>query len=335
MKKALTLLIVPLLCSAYSPAQAPAAGESTTNNLVHTPGYETSIWGVMPNYERMGRGKQALIIIPGFGFDATVFDDFMEANKDVYTMYTITIPGYSKTAAPPMPVTDTSYGRQNWTRSVEQGLLHMMQNEHLEKAIVAGHFTQGAQLALRLAIDYPERVEGVVILGAPAKFVAVLNGQPQHYPLQSQISYVDHYWAPKVYKTISREAFNEGNYLPNVYALDSVTGNKLWQRAARQPLPVMVRYLCEFFTTGVAEELDKIKCPVLVLRPMFSDAVLQAPVNNYVRPQFIDGWNDAAAKNPLIKIKDIPNAATFVWKDNADEVYKAIKAFTGTLSHKP
>ncbi len=117
-----------------------------------------------------------------------------------------------------------------------------------------------------------------------------------------------------------------------MYSLDSVTGAKLWKRSATQPLPVMVRYLCEFFSSGVSEKWDKIICPVLVLRPTFSEAVLQLPVNNYLRPQFIDAWNDVAKQHPLVQIKDIPRASTFLWKDNPAEVYKAIKEFTEALN---
>jgi len=320
-----------LLCSTFCLAQPPAAGESTTNNLVHTPGYETSTWGAMPNYMKFGNGPQALILIPGFGFDFTVFDDFMQANKDVYTMYAITIPGYSRTAAPPMP-NDTSYGQQNWTRSAEEGLLQLMRVENLRKPILAAHFTQGAQIALQLAADYSNRVGGLIIMGAPAKFIAILNGKPQPYPVKSQVYYVGHYWGPKFYKTISPQAFNDGNYLPSVYSLDSVTGAKLWKRSATQLLPVMVRYLCEFFSSSMPDKWDKIICPVLVLRPTFNDAMLQVPVNNYVRPQFIDAWNEIAQQHPLVQIKDIPNAAAFIWKDNPREVYKAIKDFTAGLN---
>ncbi len=175
MKKIILQLIILLLYGVRGFAQtAVSTGEPTTNNLVHTPGYETSAWGAVPNYMKFGNGPQALILIPGFGFDFTVFDDFMQANKNVYTMYAITIPGYSRTAAPPMP-SDTSYSQQNWTRSVEEGLLQLMRMENLRKPILVGHFTQGAQLALQLAADYSNRVGGLIIMGAPAKFIAVLK----------------------------------------------------------------------------------------------------------------------------------------------------------------
>jgi pimeloyl-ACP methyl ester carboxylesterase len=88
-----------------------------------------------------------------------------------------------------------------------------------------------------------------------------------------------------------------------------------------------LRWVCEFFASDITLELDKIKCPVLILRATFNDKVLQAPINIYVRPQFIDSWNEAVLKNQLIIIRDIPGAAGFVWKDQPEHVYNEIKNF--------
>ena len=93
----------------------------------------------------------------------------------------------------------------------------------------------------------------------------------------------------------------------------------------------MVRYLCELWASDITLELDKVKCPVLVLRATFNDKVLRAQVNNYVRPQFIDSWKNVASRNPLIKIKDVQDAASFVWRDNPTEVYQEIQNFVAAL----
>ncbi len=317
-----------LLCYLVTHSQAKdKIPDSTVNNLIHTNGYETSGYGAIPPYSQTGNGKKTLILIPGLGFDGSVFDDFVKANKNNYRMYVITIPGYGKTKAPPMPVTDTSYGDQNWNKGVTEGLVKLIEKEKLQQPVIVGHFVQGTQLALQMAIDHPDKTGGVIILGGPAKFIFIDKGVPKSYPLKNMISYVDKYTAPNWFKTISQNSFNSGNYLPEIYSLDSTKGKSLWQEPAVTPLPVMVRYLCEFFASDVTLEIEKIKCPVLVLRATFDDRVLQATINNYVRPQFIDSWDQAAKGNPLIKIKDIQHAASFVWKDQPEQVYAEIKDF--------
>lgn len=112
--------------------------DTTINNLIHIPGYETSRIGELQEVKKYGYGKQNLILIPGLGFDASVFKDFMEANKANYTMYAITIPGYGKTKAPPMPVEGTSYGEQSWNKGVIQGLIKFIEKEKIQKPVIVG-----------------------------------------------------------------------------------------------------------------------------------------------------------------------------------------------------
>lgn len=301
--------------------------DTTINNLVHTPGYETSEYGDIPEYIRSGNGARTLILIPGWGFDASVFRDFMAANNDNYTMYAITIPGFGKTKAPPMPPEGASYGEQSWNKGVIMGILKLIDKEKLQKPVIVGHFTLGTQLALRIAIDYPEKVGGVIIIGGQAKFIGVINGKTADYPLDKLILSADTYTGPKWFKHISKEDFDKGNYVPGTYSLDSLKATRLWQQSATVPLPVMVRYLCEYIASDLKAELDKIKCPVMILRAMFNDDLLQASANSYLRIQFIDTWEDASVRNPLVQVKDIPRAGTFIWKDKPDEVYSLINKF--------
>jgi pimeloyl-ACP methyl ester carboxylesterase len=327
MVRLIRLCVLLFWCSTTL-AQSPPA---TINNLVHTPGYTTSEFGALPQFTRSGSGRTSLILIPGLGFDGSVFRDFVAVHEFTCTIYTITIPGFGQTPAPPMPPPGTSYGEQTWTKNVAAGVARLIETEHLEKPVLVGHFVLGAQTALRAAEELPGRIGGVVVLGGPAKLIAIINGSPHEFPLDTSIAYVDRYTAPKFWGTIRKEDWDEGNYLPEVYSLDSTTGDALWQQSAAVPLPVMIRYLCEMWASDVTVDLGRIDCPVLVLRPTFSDSVLRNPVNNYLRPQFIDSWTVLAAKHPRILVKDIPGAAGFVWKDNPSHVAREMRDFLTTL----
>lgn len=304
-----------------------SAKDTIINNLLHTPDYKTSEWGAIPEYIKSGKGEKTLILIPGWGFDASVFNDFMEANKNNYTMYAITIPGFGKTNAPPMPDSTVSYGEQTWNKGVIKGILKLIDKEKIKKPVIAGHFVLGTQLALRLAVDHPDKIGGLLIFGGVAKFIGILKGEEKDVPLSTLTKAADTYSAPVWFKHIKRDFWNDGNYLPEIYSLDSTKGIPLWKQAAEVPIPVMVRYLCEYIASDLKAELDKIKCPVLVLRAMFNETVLQNPANNYVKPQFIKTWNDASVKNPLVKVIDIENSASFVWKDKPEKVNKAVDDF--------
>jgi len=305
--------------------------DTITNNLVHAKNYKTGVLGEIPTYKKYGNGKQFVILVPGLGFDYSIFKDFMVANKSNYTMYAITIPGFGNTSAPPMPDTSVSYGDQTWTKGIIDGILKLIAKEDIQKPILVGHFTLGSQIALRMAIDNPDKISGVILLGGQAKFIAIQEGKVLDYPLKYLIQGTDKYSAPIMFKGKKEKDWDKGNYLPEIYSLNKKRGKKLWDKVAGVPVPVMVRYLCEFTSTDLKAELGKIKCPLLVLRPMFNDAILKADINSYVKPQFIDTWNNATSINQQIQIKDIPNSATFVWKDSSRLIYKEVKTFISSL----
>jgi pimeloyl-ACP methyl ester carboxylesterase len=194
-----------------------------------------------------------------------------------------------------------------------------------------GHFTQGTQLALRMAIDFPDVISGVIILGGPAKFILISGGKAVEYPLPNTVSYIDRVTAPNWFKSIGKAEYDDGNYLPEVYSIDSTIANSLWAHCASVPLPVAVHAVCEFFASDVTLETDKIKVPVLVLRATFNDQILSKPVNNYLMPQFITAWDKVKNANSRFQLIDIPNASTFVWKDNAKMVNKQIKRFSNSI----
>lgn len=301
--------------------------DSAVNNLILPENYIPSLNDEIPHFKKTGKGKLTLILIPGLGLNETAYSDFIKANRNNYTIYLITIPGYGKTQAPPIPPTGTSFGEQSWNKSLLKGISKLIEQEKIVKPVIVGHFTQGTQLALRMAIDYPDKIGGVIILGGVAKFILISEGKPIEYPLNSSIKYIDTNTAPKWFGTISKKDFDEGNYLPEIYSLDSTRAIKLWKQTAEVPLPVVVRYLCEFLASDVTLELDKINCPVLVVRAMFNNSVLQNPANNYVQSQFIDSWTKAATKSSFIEIVDINDAASCVWKDKPIETYSAINFF--------
>ncbi len=320
----LTAMLHPLLLSASIPILAQ---DSSINNLVLPAGYTTSGYGAMPAYIKAGQGSQTLVLIPGLGFDASVFSDFMEANKKNYTMYAITIAGYGNSKAAPMPPPGTSYGEQTWNKGVMEGLVKLIDKEQLMQPVIVGHFVQGIQIAIRFAAEHPDKTGGLILMGGPVKFIAAMNGKIYDEPLAKLVQYTDKYTAPVWFKTMKKEFFDANNFRPEIYSLDSTKGVSLWKKSAGVDLSVAIRYSCEYFASDAREELVKLKCRVLVLRALFNDKIVQAPVNNYLRPQFIDAWNDAPERNNMVHIKDIKDAACFIWKDNPAETYRMIREF--------
>lgn len=273
-----------------------------------------------------------MILVPGLGFDARVFEDFMKANENEFTMYAITIPGFGTTHAPPMPDTSVSYGEQTWNKGIIEGLLRLIEKEHLHKPVIAGHFVLGAQVALRMAIEHPGQTGALIILGGPARFIVMQQGKLAVPPLQKIIEYTDKVTSKTWFLHMRKEFFDAGNFVKEIYSLDKKTGEQLWNEAASVPLPVAVRYSCEYFASDLLSAVKEIQCPVLVLRAGLTDSLTAtASFKNWIGPQLFDSWDIAIKENPSIQVKNIGGSGTFVWKDQPAETYSAIKTFTAAL----
>lgn len=303
--------------------------DSTQNNFNLPSNYKTSETGAIPHYTKSGKGKKVLIMIAGYGFDETIFDDFVKDNRKNYTIYAVTIPGFGKTMAAPTPPDGTSFSKATWSKGMLEGLRKLIVKEKLNRPVIVGHFTLGTQLAVRMALDYPELVGGVVIIGGPAKFIPVQNGKPMNTTLEMRIMGVDKFSAA-FFKVVSKETWDSNSYLSSLYSLNEVTAKKCWDMQASVPLQVMVRYLMEFSAADITFEINKIKCPMLVLRAGFTNEMISHPedgTSNYIKPQFIDSWDEVKKLYPTVEIKDISNSGTFIWKDQPKQCSEAVLSF--------
>jgi len=260
MKTLLCVIGGALLAFHLTPQTTSAAPDPVIDNLVLPHDYKTSDYGAIPYYVKSGDGSQTIILIPGLGFDESVFANFAAANQKRYATYRITVPGFGKTSAPPMPKEGTSFGEQSWNKSVLEGLNKLIASEKLARPVILGHFTVGAQLALRLAIDYPDKVGAVIIAGGPARFIPIRNGQIVQYSLTSRIIGADKY-STAYYRSMTKSTWDAGNYLPGLYSINEKTGVDLWNQVASVPIQVMVRYLCEFQASDVTLEMDSNPVP--------------------------------------------------------------------------
>src|SRR5688500_15672526 len=96
--------------------------DSTLNNLVHAAGYRAAELGTIGAVVKRGSGPIDVLLIPGWGFGAEVFDSFMRENASRYRMVAVTLPGFGGTAAPPMPSVGASYAEATWTRAAESAV---------------------------------------------------------------------------------------------------------------------------------------------------------------------------------------------------------------------
>lgn len=300
--------------------------DSSLNNLVDPPDYETGELGVLGRVETRGSGPGTMILIPGLGFGGDVFDPLVERLSGEFTLHAVTLPGFGGTPAPPTPPEGTSFGEQTWTRGALAGLEQLLEREHPEPVVVVGHWLTGTQLALRLALEHPDRVRAVILLAGSARWVAADPASREEVPLDRRVGRVDEALAPRWFRTVTRETWDDNNFLPGDYAAHPVLGLRLWRRAARPPLHVWVRYLCEFLAQDITLELERLAVPTLLLQPGL-EGVFREPGNAYLDAYVHGSWGDAVSATPALTADTLADTRVVPWADRPGAVYERVRAF--------
>ena len=114
--------------------------------------------------QRIGEGKQAIILIPGFACSGDVWNQTVDSLRSNYTCYILTMPGFAGTASEANPSFD------NWTKQIAD----FIHNEKIEKPILIGH-SMGGGLALNIASTQANLVKSIVVVDALPCLTAIYN----------------------------------------------------------------------------------------------------------------------------------------------------------------
>ena len=125
--------------------------ESATSNIVDAPGYRI-------HYNEAGTGDP-VIFLHGSGPGATSYSNFVQNFEHFARDYRVLLmdqPGYGKTDQVKNP------GASANARCVKD----LMDTLGIEKASIVGN-SMGGMTAMTFAVDYPERLDKMVMLGSP------------------------------------------------------------------------------------------------------------------------------------------------------------------------
>ena len=282
---------------------------------------ETARPGELGAVVKHGTGKIPVILIPDVAFTAHLFDSFAQRNEKNYVMYAITLPGFGGTPAP-APFEHRDYAQLRLWKNAEEGVLQLIKKENLKHPWIIG-MQGGAYLALRVALDYPERVGGVVVLNGLLYAPMQLSGPPKPISKEKRAAASKMFGPVELLPLPSESCY--GKYLKiyaTYYSKDAELGNAAAQDAAKSEPHLSWDYFSELLTTDLSDEIGKLKMPLLVI-PSIPDA--NAPGKTPGDPVSLYQWKDL--KMPNLKIVPLKDTRAFATVDNPQLLDQTISEF--------
>lgn len=249
-------------------AQTASERDERPDNLRQPPGMETVPLGTLGHVERRGHGGTHLLLIPGAGFGWSVWEDFMARNADRFTMWAVTPPGYDGTPPPPMPESVDVTNRV-WSDALVAALARLIDEEELDDPIVVGHHMLGDYYAMRLALEHPDLVSGLVVAaGMPAApTYRTEDGERRPATEQERAETVRGQLQPTM-RHATREFFVQNQFPSRFFSRDEERAEELYQQQIDNPISTQVRYALEYYTSDLTRELDGLEVPMLVVQPL-------------------------------------------------------------------
>lgn len=248
--------------------QSAPGGDVHPDNLSQPAGTETVEAGSLGHLEKRGSGDVHLLLIPGAGFGWSAWEEFMERNADRYTMWAVTPPGYDDTAPPPMPG-DLDMTNRVWTDGLMAGLADALAREGMQRPVVVGHHLLGDYYAMRFALEHPDRVAGLAVVGG-------MPTRPEFRPTEQggRRPATEAEKAETVHQTLvpqmrhqTREEFRENQLPPTALSRDPDYASELYRRQIDNPVSTQLRYFMEWATSNLAPRLGELTVPMLVIQP--------------------------------------------------------------------
>jgi pimeloyl-ACP methyl ester carboxylesterase len=233
-----------------------------------------------------------------------------------------------------MPAEASSFSDLSWTRRLEQDILNLIRKEKLVKPVIVAEREPGSVAATELALEHPEQVGGVILAASNLMQFFSSPKDPSRktpLPFADRVLNIDQGLGAKWFKYVTPETWKSNDMRPEMLSGDNEKGLRAWDEIESTPLPINIRYLCEYWASDVTRGFDKLRVPILALVPQFDEKFLADPANAFLKISYVDPWAEGAPKNPNIEIVKIPNARLLVLDEQPRQVDDAVALFVQRL----
>jgi len=245
--------------------------DPSLDNLKHPPNTATSPLGELGRVDKVGTGPVPVILIPGAAFGGSIWKDFMERNREAYTMYAITPPGYEGTEPPPWPEKN-DFSDRVWTDALCKAIVKLIDDKKLDRPVLVGHHMMGDHYALRIALDHPKKIRGVVVIaGTPSMALPAYGqngpGKPIKTASSEQRSQMVHGYFMPWYKTVTNKMWRAGTFQPRDFCRNTTRAAQLYDLQVSVPIPTQLAYFFEYEVADLEPDLGKLTVPLLAVVP--------------------------------------------------------------------
>lgn len=201
--------------------------------------------------QRVGDGKQAVILIPGFACSGEVWKQTADTLRNDYTCYVLTMPGFAGIA----PEADPSF--DNWAKEI----VDFIRSESIDRPILIGH-SMGGGLALKIASAQENLVKSIVVVDALPCLAAVYDPGFQ----SRKISDDEFAEAGARLLDMSEESFRRQAHISATsLTADSLRYDELVRWSMSSDRRTYAKMYYDYYNVDLRPVIKNISVPVLVL----------------------------------------------------------------------
>lgn len=199
--------------------------------------------------QKTGKGKQAIIFIPGFACSGEVWNETITKFEKEYNCYSLTMAGFAGVESQINP------SFKNW----EISIVEFIKDNQINKPILIGH-SMGGGLALAIASDYPDLLSKIIVVDALPCLQALSNPNFKANEENDCTATINQ----------MMEMTNDQFYQMQKMSIprlleDSTMQEKVVSWSVKSDRKTFAEIYCDFWNTDLREKIKTIECQTLIL----------------------------------------------------------------------
>jgi pimeloyl-ACP methyl ester carboxylesterase len=275
----------------------------------------------LAHVETRGSGKIPMILIPDIGYNWSVFESFVQRNSTQYKMYAITLPGFAGSGSPRTPEL-LDYTKTPLWKNAESAVLKLIETEKLNKPVVVGH-QAGGYLAMKLALDHPEKIGSVIVLNALLYMPIPSRSDPaKQASTEERAERVKTSLPIELFPNPSRESYQKSMemYAP-MFCKNAQRQQFLLQMLCSSDAHTFWNYFAELMSTDLSGEIKTLSVPMLSI-PSVPDEKLQGAESFKINST---QWENLNVQ--LLTVLPLKDTRAFATEDSPVQLDSAISNF--------